>query len=70
MTENQLNNIHKLPKDDLIIILNECIESLGCVSVQEYSQIMDMPKRTVYLKMKQGKIKFIKLSEHLFPIIN
>ena len=70
LTQTQIANIHKLDAQTCIEIMNECIERLGCVSVKDYCKIMDMPRRTIYDKISNGKINIIKISEHKFPIIN
>jgi len=70
ITEHQKNNIHKLSTSDCLQIMHECAERLGCVSVDEYSKIMYMPKRTIYAKMETKQIPYFQLSNHKFPIIN
>ena len=55
--QKKLNNIHKLPIEDVYEIAKECDEALGRVSVAEYAKIMGIPMRTVYDRIKKGKIK-------------
>lgn len=57
--KRKLNNIHKLPIEDVYEIAKECDEALGRVSVAEYAKIMGIPMRTVYDRIKKGKIKTI-----------
>jgi len=55
--QGKLNRMHKLPIEDVYDIAKECDEVLGRVSIDEYSKITGIPKRTVYDRIKKGKIK-------------
>jgi hypothetical protein len=70
ITTTQINNIHKLSSDDCLLIMHECAERLGCVSVDQYSKIMNVPRRTIYLKMSENKLKYFAIDNHKFPLIN
>ena len=70
LTEKQIQNIRKLPKEDLISIMHECAEELGLVSVKEYCQATGMNRRTVYDYIQQNKIKCFEISKHKFPLVN
>jgi len=70
LTEKQIQNIHKLDAQTCKAIMHECAERLGVVSVKEFCKILNMPRRTVYDFMERGKIQYITISEHKFPIIN
>jgi hypothetical protein len=70
ISEQQKNNINQLPVDDLCTIVQECIEALGIVSVQEYSEIMCRNKRTVYDDLAKGKILCIEIGGTKYPCIN
>lgn len=70
ITEQQKNNIHKLSSDDCLIVMHECAERLGLVSVSRYNSILGIPKRTIYQQLKDNKLKFFEISGVKFPIIN
>lgn len=70
LTEQQKQNIHSLDTDTILEIMHECAERLGIVSVDEYCKIMGHKRRTVYKKIKDGKIKSITIAGHIFPVIN
>jgi len=70
LTDNQIKNIHNLDTDTCIKILLECVERLGLSSVDEYSKVMCISKRNTYLKIKENKIKSIKINEIILAIIN
>jgi hypothetical protein len=55
--QRKLNNIHKLPLNDVFEIAKECDEALGRVSIDEYSKATGIPIRTVYDHIKKGKIR-------------
>ena len=57
ITNQQITNLHKLAIEDIYAIALECIERLGAVSVAEYSKATGIPVRTVYDRIKKGKIK-------------
>jgi len=70
ITDRQLENLNKLPKEDILVIMHECAEILGMVSIKDYSNIMGMPRRTIYDHITFEKIKTFQISEHKFPLIN
>lgn len=70
ITDKQLCNIHKLSTDDCLLISRECVDRIGLMSVDEYSKTFNMPKRTIYDYMKQGKIKYLEISGRKFPCVN
>ena len=57
ITNQQITNLHKLAIDDIYAIAKECDEILGRVSVADYAKITCMPLRTVYDRIKKGKIE-------------
>ena len=70
LTEKQIYNIHRLPKEDILQLMHECAEALGCVSIKEYCEIMRIARRTVYNHFEKGKVKTFEIGEHKFPLIN
>ena len=70
LTDTQIKNIHKLDAVTCLQIMHECAERLGIVSIDDYSKIMCMPRRTIYAKMDKTQIPYFEISEHKFPIIN
>ena len=69
LTAKQIGNIHHLDCDTLIEIMHECAEALGVVSVDEFSKLMNIPRRTVYAKIKDNKIKYVDIAGKL-PCVN
>lgn len=59
LTEQQITNLHKLAINDVQEIATECDEILGRVTISEYSKITGIPNRTVYDRIKRGKIKTV-----------
>lgn len=70
ITEQQIDNISKLPPEDQFTILQICAEELAIVSVDEYCKIMAEKKRNVYYKIKQGTIKSLEISGKRYPVVN
>jgi len=70
ITKQQRNNIHKLTTDDCLEIMHECADKSGIVSVDEYSSIMKIPKRTIYQMISDGKLKCFEIGIHKYPCIN
>ena len=70
LSEKQLNSIHRLPKDDILAVMHECAEALGCVSVPNYCEIVMTGRRTVYQHITEGKINVFEIDGHKFPLIN
>jgi hypothetical protein len=70
ITDKQKDNIYHLPADDCLEILHVCAERLGLVSIEEYEEIMQIPRRTIYFNMDRGLIKYFKIGKHKFPLIN
>ena len=70
LTDIQIENINKLDAETCLQIMHECAERLGVVSVEEYEQVMHMPRRTIYAKMDKTQIPYFEISGHKFPIIN
>lgn len=70
LTQKQIKNIHSLDAATALEIMHECAERLAVVSVQEYAEIMQIPRRTVYAKMESGSILFFNLGIHKLPVIN
>jgi len=70
ITEQQKTNIYRLPVADCLEMLEPIIDKTGLVSVAEYHKITGIPKRTIYQKMKDQKLKYYEISGIRFPIIN
>lgn len=70
LTESQIKNIHNLDFQTKVEILHECAEALGLSTVESYSKILCVPKRTVYENIKKGNIQAFVIDNHVFPYIN
>lgn len=70
LTQQQTKNIHNLDVATVLEIMHECAERLGIVSVEEYSDIMCIPRRTIYSKIHKKEILFFEIGMHKFPAIN
>ena len=69
-TNEQIQNINNFDTEKVIELLHICAEHLGAVTVEDYSEIYGIPKRTIYDKMNKKKIKFIQISKTKYPIVN
>lgn len=70
ITETQKQNIRQMSNDDLIELLDICVEELGLISPKEYMAATGMKRSTLHLYIKENKIKSYQISEHKFPLIN
>lgn len=70
ITEIQLQNIRNLNSEDSAILLHECAENLGLITVGSYHDLTKTPKRTIYEYIKIGKIKSLKIDNVIFIIMN
>jgi len=70
LTQKQLDRLKKYDNATLLQIMHECAEITGCVSVGEYNEFTGIPKRTIYDKMRDGKIEFFKNSGKFMPLLN
>ena len=70
LTQTQIKNIANLDTNTCIEVLRECADNLGLISVEEYHELTKTPKRTIYLHIKQNKLKSITLCKKLFIILN
>jgi hypothetical protein len=68
LTQDKLNNIHKLNPEEILQILHECEEALGLVDISEASNILCLSKRRIYQKLNPANS--IKIGNHIFPCIN
>ena len=70
LTDKQKASINQMDAEMATETLHECAERLGLVSVDEYSQIMCMKKRTIYDHIEKKLIKSIEFCESKLIIIN
>jgi len=70
LTEEEKRKLEGISKDKLLAIMHECAEILAIVPAKRYSEIEGIPIRTAYQHMKSGKIKYFKIGNHYFPVIN
>lgn len=68
LTQEKLNNIHKLPLSEVKQILNECEEALGVTDMETASNVLGIGKRRVYQLMNEGNS--ISIGSHKFICIN
>lgn len=68
LSQDKLNNIHKLKQDEILQIFHECEEALGLVDIEDASHILAIRKRRVYQLMNDSNS--IKIGRHKFPLIN
>jgi predicted DNA-binding transcriptional regulator AlpA len=68
LSQDKLNNIHKLNFDEILQIFHECEEALGLVDIEDAAHILAISKRRVYQLMKEGN--YINIGKHKFPLIN
>lgn len=72
LTEQQVNNIHKLSDEDALQVLREIIEKLGIVSQVDYMSItgFNYTRTELNRRMDLGKIKYVKIGGVKYPLIN
>lgn len=70
LTEKQKQNLFLLDSDTLIELMHECAEILGVCSVDEYCKIKYKKRRTVYDNIKNNKVKYIKIANNKYPVLN
>lgn len=69
ITKQQINNLHKLPKDDVKIILDECIEILGVVDVKTAKSALGYKNRSRIYQLMNDNNK-LTIGNHKFLMIN
>ncbi len=68
LTELQKNNIAKLNQEDLIEILDICIDELGICDIAEARKALGVGRQRVYQLMNENNT--FKLGNHKFLMIN
>ena len=68
LSQDKLNNIHKLKQDEILQIFHECEEALGLVDIEDAAHILAISKRRIYQLMTDKNS--IKIGRHKFPLIN
>lgn len=68
ITQEKLNNLHKLSKDDVLQIFHECEEILGLIDVTKASELLNISKRRIYQLM--DKNNSIEIGSHKLPCLN
>lgn len=68
ITEKQLCNIHKLPLEDINLILDECIEALGLCDIQTSCYALGVQRSRIYQLMNKYNTK--KIGRHKYLMIN
>lgn len=66
-----INWVNRLSLEDARELLHECAgERLGVVSVEEYEEMTKIPRRTIYDRIKKGKICTENIANKIFIILN
>lgn len=68
LTNDKLNNIHKLNSDEVIQILHECVEYIGMADIETASRVLGISKRRLYQKLTPSN--HLKLGIRIIPFIN
>ena len=68
ISREKLNKLSKLDNEELVQILDECIELLGTVDVPEAMKILCISRPRIYQKMNNKNS--VKIGNHKFPCIN
>jgi len=68
LSQDKLNNIHKLKHEEILQIFHECEEVLGIVDLEESKKALGIGKRRIYQLMNENNS--IKIGRHKFPCIN
>jgi hypothetical protein len=68
IAQERLYNIRKLPDEEILQILRECVSCLAVCDMTESAAILKKNKRTIYLQMTESNS--ITIGRHKFPIIN
>lgn len=53
-----------------ISFIDKCLHEVGCVDILEASSALAVDRRTVYQRIKSGKLNKITIGKHIFPCIN
>jgi hypothetical protein len=65
ITEQQLCNIHKLPLEDISLILDECIEALGVCDIENSCNALGVQRSRIYQLMNSENTKEIGIHKYL-----
>jgi hypothetical protein len=68
LTEKQKNNIHRLPFEEQLEILDICIDALGIEDIEGAKNALGVSRSRVYQLM--DKKNTLKIGKHRFPCIN
>lgn len=68
ISQQRLNNIHQLPLNDVVLILDECIEALGLCDIQQSCKALGVQRSRIYQLMNNINTKQIGI--HKFLMIN
>lgn len=66
----QIRNIVGDNAELMLFLLREHADELGVVSISEYAELLNIPKRTVQYRVSKGIIKSIEVGGVKFPCIN
>ena len=68
LSQDKLNNIHKLKSEEIIQIFHECEEALGLVDMESASLALGLSKRRLYQLMDEKNS--IQIGCHKLPLVN
>jgi len=68
ITQQKLNNIHKLQPNEVLQIFHECVEYLGLSDMESAELILGKSKRRIYQLMTPKNSLF--LCKHKLPFVN
>jgi len=68
ITREKLNNLRRLPLEDILQIFHECVGALAITDMDEAQHALGISKRRIYQLMDQNNS--IQIGKHKFPCIN
>jgi hypothetical protein len=68
ITEQQINNLHKMSKADIKILMHECAEILCLCDIKEAENILCKKRRRIYQLMNEENT--LQIGIHKFICIN
>jgi tRNA U38,U39,U40 pseudouridine synthase TruA len=68
ITQEKLNKLHELNKEEVKQILDECIEVLGVCDISESCEALNVQKSRIYQLMNDKNT--LQIGKHKFLMIN
>ncbi|MFA5300690.1 MAG: hypothetical protein WC389_21080 [Lutibacter sp.] len=68
ITREKLNNLRRLPLEDIFQIFHECVGALAIADMDEAEHALGISKRRIYQLMNDKNS--VSLGKHEFPCIN